>query len=197
MLGGVILAILSVSIISAKGLEWCLYTKYSIRPDTTIHGSRPMTSIPDDVRIDFYFAHYWIESFILRPKMMTKKCTVRKYKKQAGFYVVALELKICKSEFPDRENRGYNDYDSLASSKPSNFIENTGTIRRSNTLSPNRKWPCSWNVRHLQWPWSTLRLKINVRKRCNVICNQNASCWEFKCRRDSWSARWNLSQFYT
>ena len=42
----------------------------------------------------------------------------------------ALELKICKSEFPDRENRGYNDYDSLASSKPSNFIENTGTYRR-------------------------------------------------------------------
>ena len=44
-----------------------------------------------------------------------------------GFeFDVALELKICKSEFPDRENRGYNDYDSLASSKPSNFIENTG-----------------------------------------------------------------------
>ena len=61
MLGGVILAILSVSIISAKGLEWCLYTKYSIRPDTTIHGSRPMTSIPDDVRIDFYFTSSSIE----------------------------------------------------------------------------------------------------------------------------------------
>ena len=68
MLGGVILSILSVSIISAKGLEWCLYTKYSIRPDTTIHGSRPMTSIPDDVRIDFYFVwtiRYGIESILL------------------------------------------------------------------------------------------------------------------------------------
>ena len=46
---------------------------------------------------------------------------------QFEFDAVALELKICKSEFPDRENRGYNDYDSFASSKPSTFIENTGT----------------------------------------------------------------------
>ena len=135
MLGGVILAILSVSIISAKGLEWCLYTKYSIRPDTTIHGSRPMTSIPDDVRIDFYFTTSWIE--ILSREIIKKNVLSGSTVCDNGFeFDVALELKICKSEFPDRENRGYNDYDSLASSKPSNFIENTGM----NTSKIIKQW---------------------------------------------------------
>ena len=103
MLGGVILAILSVSIISAKGLEWCLYTKYSIRPDTTIHGSRPMTSIPDDVRIDFYFTSSSIE--ILSREIIKKNVLSGSTVCDNGFeFDVALELKICKSEFPDREN---------------------------------------------------------------------------------------------
>ena len=94
-----------------------------------------MTSIPDDVRIDFYLTSSWIK-FLSREnyqKNVLSGSTVC----DIGFeFDVALELKICKSEFPDRENRGYNDYDSLASSKPSNFIENTGMKDRP--LNPDQ-----------------------------------------------------------